>query len=109
RPGVVSQAGAAFSSASCSQCGAPIAVTSEAACTFCGAKLTDGRYDWVLDAIGRWSPQILSRDSGGFTTPPVGTRPDHGDLRSERSPQIELSLAVLARMVAADGQVDPRE
>jgi tellurite resistance protein len=109
KPGVPSQAGTCFSSASCSQCGAPIAVTSEAACTFCGAKLTDGRYDWVLDSVARWSPQIGSRDSDALTTAPIGTGPAFGVLRSASRPQTELSLAVLARMVAADGQIDPRE
>src|SRR5689334_8191161 len=106
KPGVASQASAAFSSASCSQCGAPIAVSSEAACAFCGAQLTSGQYDWTLDAVVPWSAQRASQlafdEQGAIDHATPGTF-QPGRVAARTSSRVELSLALLARIVAADG------
>ncbi len=109
KAGVASRADAAFSSASCPRCGAPIAVSSEAACAFCGAALTDGTHDWVLDSVGPWTPQSFPHPADDALRPgalPVIARAASSPRRAAMP---ELSLAVLARVVAADGQIDPRE
>ena len=64
KPGIVSQGTAAFSSASCSQCGAPVAVANEAVCPFCGAQLNDGTYDWTLDGVSTPSAQCTPEFGG---------------------------------------------
>jgi tellurite resistance protein len=99
RQGVKSRADSTFSSASCPSCGAPIAASSEAACGFCGTSLTDGRFDWVLDAVGPWSPRAAFAPAQ-----PAGVAQ-----RARRAARGELSLATLARIAAADGQIDDDE
>ena len=108
KPGVASQPDAAFASASCPQCGAPIAISSEALCAFCGANLTDGSHDWVLDAVGPWTPPAVVRKAVDFQQMPAATAV-RSPVPPTRAAMSELSLAVLARVVAADGQIDPRE
>jgi tellurite resistance protein len=109
KQGVKSRSDATFSSASCSQCGAPIAVSNESACPFCGASLNDGRFDWVLDSVGPWSHQNVtphadgSSRSAGLAAPPRRPGP------ARRQAQAELSLAVLATIAASDGLIDASE
>lgn len=106
RQGAKSRADATFSSASCPNCGAPIAVSAEAACSFCGTTLNDGRFDWVLDRVGPWSPHMafapVSRTGIAPPSRPLGPR-------ARPAARSELSLAILARIAAADGQIDENE
>ena len=88
-----------FSSASCSQCGAPIDAVSQADCPYCGASLVDGRYEWVLEAVEPFT-NALAR-SNIFE--------ESGDPAPSRAADVELSLAILARMMWADGTIDERE
>ncbi len=110
RTGVKSKSETTFSSASCSQCGAPIAVSNDSACPFCGTSLNDGRYDWVLNSVEAWSARHAIRQSGGSppgaldATPP-SRPPGHGS----REFETELSLAALAKIAACDGQIDDSE
>lgn len=109
RVGVKSRSDAAFSSASCAQCGAPIAVSNDAACPFCGTSLNDGRYDWVLESVEPWSSrkQVAPADESHCES--KSTSPSRMPGHSSRELQTELSLAVLATIAAADGQIDASE
>jgi tellurite resistance protein len=72
--------------------------------------LTDGSHDWVLDSVGPFTPQIVARptdESPRLATVVPATV--GGAAPPRRLPTAEVSLAVLARVVAADGQIDPRE
>jgi tellurite resistance protein len=106
---VKSRSAAAFSSASCSQCGAPIAVSNESACPFCGTTLNDGRYDWVLDSVGAWSSQSATRQAVDSRREPVLPSPSRRLGPTARQTHAELSLAVLAKIAASDGQLDDSE
>lgn len=102
KAGVGSDAEAVFSSASCGSCGAPVAASQEAACPYCEVNLTDGRYDWVLDAFERFTPAQAFRE-----------RPLPGESSGKGRPEPlvdpELSLAVLARIMVSDENLDARE
>lgn len=103
RKGVVSSPERTFASSSCSNCGAPIAVTKEDNCSFCDTALTDGKHDWVLTNIERFSHQMAYRQVDHvpeieLTTP-----------QSETSLDPSLMLAVLARVATSDGHVDEKE
>ena len=106
--GVQSVPGHTFSSASCPQCGAAIAVTAEAACQYCGTSLVDGRFDWVLDTIEPYTAEMAARRREQNRTARGGTT---GSLPIARTtdPESELSLAVLVHVMRADGTLDERE
>ncbi|GAB4150656.1 MAG: hypothetical protein Tsb009_25620 [Planctomycetaceae bacterium] len=107
--GVQSLADQTFSSAGCSQCGAPIAVSEEPNCQYCGNPLTTGRHDWILEAIEPYTPKMAYGDF-------FGERPSRESFTSSgyangvvRNPDWELSLAVLCGMMHTDGHLDPKE
>lgn len=103
RKGVTSSPERTFASSSCSNCGAPIAVTREDNCSFCNTPLTDGKHDWVLTDIERFSHQMAYRQID--RTPEMDlTRP-----QAETSLDPSLMLAVLARVASSDGHVDEKE
>ena len=109
--GVQSIASRSFSSAGCTQCGAPIAVSKEATCGYCGAQLADGRYDWVLDSVGPYTPELAYRTEFNEASDPTGPQQRYGPAGNgepERQDH-ELSLAVLARLMTADGQLHEKE
>lgn len=89
-----------FSSASCSQCGAPIDAVAQADCPYCGASLVDGRYEWVLESVEPFTNALAYGNVFEATEEPAGPA---------RVADVELSLAVLARMMWADGVIDDRE
>ena len=109
RLGAKSRSEGAFSSASCSQCGAPIAVSNESACPFCGTSLNDGRYDWVLDSVGAWSSQSVTRQADDSRREPGSPLPSRSLGPTARQTHAELSLAVLAKIAASDGVLDDSE
>lgn len=92
-----------FTSAGCANCGAPISVNETGECVYCGASLTGGDFDWVLSSVDRYSPELASEHAL-----------HQAEIRAQ-SPQVvprarlELPLAVLARVMLADGVLDPRE
>ena len=72
------------------------------------------KYDWVLDSVAPWSSQHFTRfdDDGHLVVNRIASvRGDipQGRILSKGSSRVELSLALLARIVAADGQIDPRD
>jgi DnaJ-domain-containing protein 1 len=121
RHGVQSVANQAFSSAACSMCGAPIAVTENRSCQFCGTGLVDGKHDWVLEDIVRYTHDLAFRPnrSAIAAEPSTSTRDgiprlrragDNGDGElPDDSLDAELLLGVLARAAQSDGQQHPRE
>ncbi|MBD3673447.1 MAG: TIM44-like domain-containing protein [Planctomycetaceae bacterium] len=103
RKGVLSNPQRTFSSSSCPNCGAPIEVTKAESCAFCGTALTDGKHDWVLIDIERFSHQDAFRKMETsvddlFTAP-------HNETYLDPS----MMLAVLARVAVSDGHVDKKE
>jgi uncharacterized tellurite resistance protein B-like protein len=109
RRGVKSVAQAAFSSAGCPACGAPIAVNQSGACSYCQTNITDGRHDWVLSDVSPYAADIaFPRELTEGRRPASRTEPD--PYTALVAPQdAELSLAVLARVMYADGEVSPQE
>jgi uncharacterized tellurite resistance protein B-like protein len=103
RHGVRSVARGTFTSAGCPNCGAPIAVNSEGACTFCGTNITDGRHDWVLDDVRPYTSDLA------FHTSEVLPADAVSEQRLELNGDAGLSLAILARVMATDGQIAPAE
>jgi hypothetical protein len=95
-----------FASSSCSQCGASLGVNREDSCQFCGTPLTDGRHDWMLTDVrpfttemGRYHNLLQPPQS-----PPalaIAGHTPHADR--------ELDLAVIARVIAMDGELTARE
>ena len=115
--GVRSDASQTFSSSSCGNCGGPIAVSKEKSCQFCGTSLVDGRHDWVLDDIRpvthdmAYSQQTESAELAFFDGSPgriTVAKQENGDIPILRG-DAELSLAVLSRVVLADGELHPKE
>lgn len=106
RSGVKTRADQTFSTSRCQSCGGPISVSQQADCPFCGAALTDGNYGWVLDGIERYTPDLAFRDMtiNSRTAKNAGPRLSNNDLVSW-----ELSLAVLAKMMFADGRLHEKE
>jgi tellurite resistance protein len=99
KQGVQSSSERTFSSASCAQCGAPIAATEQASCPYCGANLVDGKHDWVLLEIRPFTADLQLAVAGS----------SEGMAMPLQQVQSELSLAVLARIALSDGELDPRE
>jgi hypothetical protein len=56
RSGVMTQVERAFSSLSCSACGAPIDTGSTETCRFCDAALNAGGYEWVMESLKQHDP-----------------------------------------------------
>lgn len=102
RHGVNSVPQEAFTSAGCPNCGAPIAVNASGACTFCGTTITDGRFDWVLEQVRPFTPDVAFRANAA--RPPEDT-----EFSLARDGDGELSLAVLARVMYSDGRIAPSE
>jgi len=101
--GVTSSPERTFSSSGCSSCGAPIAVSKEDQCSFCGTPLTDGKHDWVLVDIERYSHQQAYRQVDLAEGLELATP------QAETSLDPTLMLAVLARVATSDGHVDEKE
>jgi len=103
--GVKSNSDQAFSSFSCQGCGAPIDVGKADVCEFCQASLTDGSTDWVLEDVQPFNAMAGNhRDNDRLNAA--------GDLQRFENDRLlndpEL-LAALARMVAADGELNDKE
>ncbi len=107
RRGVKSVPQTAFASSGCPACGAPIAVNESGVCGYCHSTITDGRHDWVLDNVSPYSADMafLQNDAA---RPAVGGEPDpYAALVAPDD--AELSLAVLAHVMYADGEVSQQE
>jgi len=113
--GVKSLASETFASSSCGGCGAPIAVSKEKACGFCGTSLVDGQHDWVLDDISPFTHDMAFRPQQSQQPPAdralQSAAAGNGDAFDAPfiSGDAELSLAVLSRIVWADGEAHKKE
>jgi len=75
---------------SCPHCGNSSPTQRDGCCTFCGEKVNDGRWSWVITNLARKrsttaSPVVLSNDGIELGT----------DLPTERSPDLNTALAQL--------------
>jgi hypothetical protein len=107
KSGVKSNMEQAFSSAGCAGCGAPIAVSEKERCEFCGATLTDGSRDWVLERIRPYAAS-LAYSGGGIRDAAAGNGAA-GHAIAPPDSEFELPLIVLARVMWSDGVIDPKE
>ena len=100
-------AGSTFTSAQCTACGAPIAVSKSANCQYCGTPLNTGRLDWVLTEIQPFVAQLAFRphlngmndSTTDLTNPHIGTS----------AVDTQLAVGILARMMLVDKQLTRRE
>ena len=105
--GVLSDQGAAVSSAHCASCGAPDAGGESDACEFCGEVMNDGKRDWALvDIVARHTDagRALLRSMRGPLAESLPT--------VERQAALPGGNGLLAWMVhtsLADGRLDERE
>ena len=103
--GVQSTPQAVFTSAGCTGCGAPIDVNSEGACVYCGAILTTGKHDWILDDVQPFTA-ALAYDGIRPLGVEIGSEPDRAQ---DGFGDAELSLAVLAKVMWIDGELHDQE
>ncbi|MBT5019721.1 MAG: TIM44-like domain-containing protein [Planctomicrobium sp.] len=103
--GVSSSGEASFTSAGCSNCGAPINVNKEGACVYCGAVLNTGKFDWVLDDIVPYSASLAYQKLQPI---PVAKDEWSGNTNDHHADS-GLSLAVLAKVMMIDGQFSSSE
>jgi len=108
RQGAVSNADNAFSSFSCSRCGAPIDVGGTAACTFCGSPLNGGTEDWVLEDVGPHNMinDFLREDRRDHIIE------EHGGverLEADRFLNEPELLTALSRILTVDGELHKKE
>ncbi|QDT33193.1 TIM44-like domain-containing protein [Thalassoglobus polymorphus] len=102
---VQSIADATFTSAGCSNCGAPINVNKAGECVYCGTVLNTGKHDWVLDDVSPYlAVHAYQQDlsiplaAGNLTGGQLDAHADSG-----------LSLAVLAKVMLIDGDFNEKE
>lgn len=108
RQGAISNADHAFSSFSCSGCGAPIDVGGATACTFCGSPLNDGAEDWVLEDVGPHNMinDFLREDRRDHIIE------EHGGverLEADRFLNEPELLTALSRILTVDGELHKKE
>lgn len=101
--GAVSSADHGMSTNRCPQCAAPLTDNGQPSCEFCGALLSSGEKDWVMQDFGSWE---WWRSKGGQpatsrAAPAAAKVPD----REER----ERLVYLMAAMAMADGVVDEKE
>lgn len=103
--GVSSDEEGTFTSAGCSNCGAPIDVNKAGECVYCGAVLNTGKFDWVLDDVIPYSASMAFQN-----VQPIPLANDNlsGSLNDHHADS-GLSLAVLAKVMMIDGQFSPTE
>jgi hypothetical protein len=106
--GATTNAANGMSTSRCLHCGAPLTDSLSATCDYCGAELSSGERDWVLESaltIEAWNSreqerfQAIAAKSAAPPTNEVIT-----DVHER-----ERLLYMMAAMAAADGVVDERE
>ncbi len=102
KQGVESVAQAAFLSAGCGSCGAPVDVNEVGACVYCGAMITSGQYDWVLDDIQPFNANMAYQ----AIRPVENLAGEWSGSAFDGHRDAELSLAVLARVMLVDGHLE---
>lgn len=103
KSGAVSSADNGMSTNRCPNCAAPLTDNGQPSCEFCGALLSSGEKDWVMQDFGSWE---WWRSKGGQpatsrATPAAQKVPD----KDER----ERLVYLMAAMAMADGVVDEKE
>ncbi len=102
-----------LSYARCPECQGPLGENDSPTCEYCGADLSAGETDWVLERIMRPEEMRVQRQAGAAGAPAIGigqgeipawATPDMGNPR-ERT----LLLMRMAAVVMADGVVTKQE
>ncbi len=95
-----------FSSAGCPKCGAPLEIDGSGGCQYCGAILTNGEYDWVLQSVEPFTGAMAQRHFAGLST----QRQQHADQNvAVHSADTPLALSILAQAALIDGVLDEQE
>lgn len=92
----------------CPNCNAPLTDTLTTTCDYCGAELSSGAQDWVLDSaltFEAWAARERERVTGAVAGRQAQQQLDGVWDVEERS----RLLYMMAMMAAADGVVDPKE
>lgn len=108
--GVQSSPQQTFASSSCPGCGASLGVNREDACGFCGTPLTDGRHDWVLVDVRPFTAEI-NHFAESLQHRYETTQPRVEFSAAGHTPHADrgLDLAVIARVLKMDGELNRRE
>ncbi len=95
-----------FTSAGCPQCGAPLQSDESGNCSYCGASLTTGKFDWVLQSIDRYTADVAHQH---FTE--LETQRTAAATQPEGRPATDtpLAIAILAQAALIDGILDEGE
>ncbi|MEM0927615.1 MAG: hypothetical protein AAGJ83_16330, partial [Planctomycetota bacterium] len=108
KSGVTSKAELAFSSFSCTSCGAPIELGITDVCGFCGSSINDGGGDWVLEDVvdHNMIEAQLQEERSDFRIESLGGVERLESDRFLNEPELLVSLC---RLVSSDGKIDPKE
>ena len=108
KSGTSSKAELAFSSFSCTGCGAPLALGQANQCEFCGAAINDGSGDWVLEDVVEHDMimDLLREDRMDHVIEDQGGVERLEADRFLNEPEL---LMALSKMVTIDGQLDRKE
>jgi uncharacterized membrane protein YebE (DUF533 family)/rubrerythrin len=101
--GAKSSADNGMSTNRCPQCGAPLTDNGQPSCEFCGALLSSGAKDWVMQDFGSWE---WWRSKGGQ---PATTRAAPAAAKVPDREERERLVYLMAAMAMADGVVDEKE
>lgn len=94
-----------FTSAGCAQCGAPLSVDQSGACSYCGTIVTDGRTDWVLNGIDRFTSEMAGQHYATLRE----QRASRPGAVSVNKSDPALALAILAQAALVDGVLEEKE
>lgn len=108
KSGVSSKAELAFSSFSCTGCGAPLALGKADQCDFCGAAINDGSGDWVLEDVLEHDmiADLLREDRMDHF---IQSRGGVERLETDRFLNEPELLMALSKMVTIDGELHRKE
>ena len=108
RAGVTSNIDFAFASFNCHNCGAPVAIGTDAVCNYCETTLNDGAWDWVLEDVEPFSP-VLGYQREDWRDAAANLGPGVERLEEDRFVNEPELLVALARMVTVDGLLHDSE
>lgn len=121
KPGVKSFAADSVGSAHCPACGAPEQADTDGKCIFCGNPLNARGDRWILSDITPWSSErayefleILNSDEYRQDTEAgrpnaAGAGNESGEVVEGFCPSAYALIAWMVKMMAADGEIAPRE
>ncbi|MEM6472755.1 MAG: TIM44-like domain-containing protein [Planctomycetota bacterium] len=108
KSGVSSKAEMAFASFSCTSCGASLDIGKADTCKYCGSAINDGGGDWVLEDVvdHNMIASLLREDRTDHRIEAFGGVERLESDRFLNEPELLISLC---KLIAVDGQLDPKE